>query len=199
MAKAKSRQVKVSRQTAETKISATLNLDGSGRVRVRTPFGFMDHMLTAWAKHALLDLTLAAAGDVNVDAHHTVEDMGLVLGEALAKATGEKKGLRRFGAALIPMDEALAECSLDLSGRPLLVYAADIPGRKQWDFDCNLVREFFQALANAGRLTLHLRLCAGDNYHHSCEALFKAAGRALRQAVELDPRVKGVPSSKGTL
>jgi imidazoleglycerol-phosphate dehydratase len=193
------REASVSRQTAETDIRAMLGFDGRGRVEVKTPLGFMDHMLTSWAKHALFDLTLTASGDVEVDAHHTVEDIGLVLGEAVATALGDRKGIRRFGWALVPMDEALAECALDLSGRPYLAYDVKIPDRSRWEFDCNLVKEFFQALASAGRLTLHLQLRAGDNYHHCCEAVFKAAGRALCQAVELDPRVEGVPSSKGRL
>jgi imidazoleglycerol-phosphate dehydratase len=159
----------------------------------------MDHMLTAMAKHALFDLEVVATGDIEVDAHHTMEDVGLALGEAFNQALGDKKGIRRFGAAFVPMDEALARGVADLSGRPYLVYDVKIPKSKQWEFDVNLVKEFFQAFANTARITLHLELVYGDNYHHCCEAVFKAAGRALRQAVERDPRVSGVPSSKGLL
>jgi imidazoleglycerol-phosphate dehydratase len=193
------RRAKVRRETAETAIRVGLNLDGRGRIEVKTPIGFLDHMLTAMAKHALFDLTLDAGGDVHVDAHHTAEDLGLVIGEAIAMALGDKAGIARFGAARVPMDEALASCVIDISGRPGLVYAVEVPERAQWEFDCNLVKEFFQALANSARITLHLRLDYGDNYHHCCEAVFKAAGRALRQAVALDPRVEGVPSSKGVI
>jgi imidazoleglycerol-phosphate dehydratase len=179
----KKRAAEVKRETKETKIRAALCLDGEGKITIKTPFGFLDHMLTAMSKHA----------------HHTVEDIGLVLGEVLSKALGDKSGITRFGEARVPMDEALASAAIDVSGRPLLVYDAQIPERKQWEFDCNLVKEFFQGLAAAAKITLHLKLEAGDNYHHSCEVLFKAAGRALRMAVALDPRVKGVPSSKGTI
>jgi imidazoleglycerol-phosphate dehydratase len=198
MAVNKKRKAIVKRETKETRIRAELDLDG-GALAIKTPLGFMDHMLTAFAKHALFGLSLAAAGDVEVDAHHTVEDIGLALGEALDKALGDKKGIARFGDVRVPMDEALASCVLDLSGRPGLVYDVKIPERSQWEFDCSLVKEFFMALAGAARITLHLKLEYGDNYHHCCEALFKAAGRALRQAVTIDPRVKGVPSSKGKL
>ncbi len=199
MSARKKRLAKVSRETAETQISASLNLDGAGDVKAQTPSGFMDHMLTAMCKHALFDLDLKAAGDMEVDAHHTVEDLGLVIGEALDVALGDKKGIKRFASAMVPMDESLATCVVDLSGRPYLVYDVNIPKKKQWEFDCNLVKEFFQALANSARITMHLHLEYGDNYHHCTEAIFKAAGRALRQAVEMDPRVKGVPSSKGAL
>jgi len=199
MAPSKKRTARVNRETAETRIKASLNLDGSGRIKVKTPYGFIDHMITAMAKHALFDLSIEANGDVEVDAHHTVEDLGLVIGEALDKALANKKGINRFGQAAVVMDEALASCALDLSGRPFLVYDVKVPKKKQWEFDVNLAREFFQALANAARITLHLKLEYGDNYHHCLEAVFKSAGRALRQAVEIDPRVKGVPSSKGTL
>jgi imidazoleglycerol-phosphate dehydratase len=199
MTEGKDREAKVRRETAETRILARLNLDGRGRIEVKTPIGFMDHMLTALGKHALFDLAVEAAGDVQIDAHHTVEDLGLVIGEAVAMALGAKAGIARFGSAQVPMDEAMAAAVIDISGRPCLVYDVEIPGRAQWEFDCNLVKEFFQALANAAKITLHLRLAYGDNYHHCCEAVFKAAGRALRQAVALDPRVEGVPSSKGVI
>lgn len=199
MVNKKTRAAEVTRETKETKVRAALSLEGQGVISIKTPFGFLDHMLTALAKHGGFDLTLAAKGDIEIDAHHTVEDVGLVLGEALSRALGNKSGITRFGEARTPMDEALASAVIDISGRPLLVYDAQVPERKQWEFDCNLVKEFFQGLCAAAKITMHLKLEAGDNYHHSCEALFKAAGRALRMAVALDPRVKGVPSSKGTL
>jgi len=199
MAQRKKRRAEVKRKTKETKISAELDLDGTGKVKAKTPYGFMDHMITALSKHALFDLTITATGDVEVDAHHTVEDLGLVLGEALLTALGDKKGIARFGSARVPMDESLASAVVDISGRPCLVYDVNIPKRRQWEFDCNLLKEFFQALASTARITLHLKLDYGDNYHHACEAVFKAAGRALCQACAPDPRVKGVPSSKGTL
>jgi imidazoleglycerol-phosphate dehydratase len=199
MAKEKQRRTSVERETKETKITCALDLDGSGKTEIKTPFGFMDHMITAMARHALFDLTVVGEGDLEVDAHHTVEDLGLVLGEALSKAVGDKKGITRFGQATIPMDEALASCALDVSGRPHFVYDVKIPERSQWEFDVNLVKEFFAALASTAKITLHLRLLYGENYHHCCEALFKAAGRALRQAVSMDPGEEGVPTSKGTL
>lgn len=199
MAQKKNRRAKVKRQTKETTITADLNLDGTGKVRAKTPSGFMDHMITAFAKHALFDLTLTASGDTEVDAHHTVEDLGLVLGEAFLLALGNKKGITRFSSVSIPMDESLATAVVDISGRPYLAYDVKIPKRRQWEFDCNLLAEFFQALAASARITLHLKLDYGDNYHHACEAVFKAAGRALREACSMDPRVKGVPSSKGKL
>jgi imidazoleglycerol-phosphate dehydratase len=199
MAAKKTRKARIKRETAETQISLSINLDGSGKVKAQTPYGFIDHMLTAMHKHALIDLSVKVEGDIEVDAHHTFEDLGIVLGEAFLKAVGDKKGITRFGFAAVPMDEALATATVDISGRPYLVYDAKIPKRKQWEFDCNLVNEFFLAFASSARLTLHIKLEYGDNYHHACEAMFKAAGRALRQAVEMDQRVKGVPSSKGTL
>src|SRR4030042_755112 len=156
----KARQATVKRKTKETEISLTLDLDGSGQVRAATPLGFMNHMLQSLAKHALFDLSVKARGDVEIDAHHTMEDLGLVLGEALNKALGAKKGLSRFGDATVPMDEALAQAVVDLSGRPFLDYRVEIPEREQWEFDANLVPEFFRALVRAGKVTLHLRLLA---------------------------------------
>ena len=197
MAARKKRRATVKRETKETRISVTLDLDGSGAVKIQTPYGFMDHMLSAFAKHALVDLSVSAQGDVEVDAHHTVEDLGLVVGEALLKALGDKAGITRFGSARTPMDESLASCAVDISGRPFLVYTAEIPERKQWEFDMNLVEEFFRALSSSARITLHLCLEYGNNYHHACEAMFKAAGRALGQAVSPEPRQKGVPSRYG--
>lgn len=199
MGSRKKRAATIERKTKETEIAASINLDGSGNLDIKTPYGFMDHMICAMARHAMFDLIIRAAGDTEVDAHHTVEDMGLVLGEALAKALGNKKGITRFGQASVPMDESLAACVIDISGRPFLAYDAGIPEREQWEFDVNLVKEFFMALASSARITIHLRLEYGDNYHHACEALFKAAGRALRQAVSMDPREKSTPSTKGSL
>lgn len=199
MTEGKKRRGLASRETKETRITVDLILEGSGQARVRTPYGFMNHMLTAFARHSLFDLKVTAKGDVEVDAHHLMEDLGLVMGLALGRALGLKQGIRRFGEARAPMDESLASAAVDLSGRFYLVYDVIIPQRKQWEFDCNLAKEFFQAFAGAGLMNLHLRLEYGDNYHHALESLFKAAGLALRQAVERDPRVKGVPSSKGSL
>jgi imidazoleglycerol-phosphate dehydratase len=195
----KARKAKIVRKTKETQITLELNLDGSGNCSIQTPLGFMNHMLQALAKHALLDLKVQARGDVEIDAHHTVEDLGLVLGEALSKALGDKKGISRFGEATVPMDEALALAAVDLSGRPFLEYQAEIPERQRWEFDVNLIAEFLRAFTTTAKITLHLRLLAGSNYHHCVEAIFKALARALRQAVALDPRQKGVPSSKGRL
>jgi len=199
MPRRKTRKAAVSRKTKETDIKVELDLDGSGQVRVETPYGFVSHMITAMARHAAFDLALTASGDTEVDAHHTFEDLGLVIGEAISKALGDKKGITRFGAARVPMDESLASASVDISARPYLVYQADIPERKRWEFDVNLVPEFFRALAAEARITLHLELEYGDNYHHACEALFKAAGRALRAALAPDPAIKDSPSSKGKL
>jgi imidazoleglycerol-phosphate dehydratase len=199
MVSTKTKKAKVARKTSETSIEVEIALDGDGKVKVKTPYGFIDHMLTAMAGHGAFDLSVMAAGDVEVDAHHTFEDLGLTMGEAFAKALGDKKGVTRFGAASVPMDEALARAVVDLSGRPYLVYQVEIPERERWEFDVNLVKEFFQAFASSARITLHLSLEYGDNYHHCLEAVFKAAGRALRQAVAMDPRMKGTPSTKGTL
>ncbi len=199
MAGQKGRRASVQRNTRETKIEAEIKLEGKGEAKVKTPYPFMDHMITAMVKHAGLDLAIKAEGDTEVDAHHTVEDLGLVIGQALDKALAGKKGIARFGWAWAPMDESLAFAALDISARPRLVYNVEIPKRKQWDFDCNLVKEFFQALADSARITLHMRLEYGDNYHHACEALFKAAGKALGQAAAKDKRASGVPSSKGAL
>ena len=196
---AKKRKAELKRKTKETDIRLTLELDGSGRVQVKTPVAFLSHMVEAMMKHALFDLAAEAKGDLEVDAHHTVEDLGLVLGEAFLQAIGDKKGITRFGHAIVPMDEALATAAADISGRPYLVCEVNFPERDQWEFDMNLVREFFQAFVSAARLTLHLRLDHGSNYHHAAEALFKAVGRALGQAAARDPRVKGAPSTKGKL
>ena len=197
---AKARAVAVTRATSETEISLRLDLDGSGRASVATGIGFLDHMLTAFARHALFDLEVQAKGDLHIDAHHTTEDVGIVLGQAIAQALGEKRGIRRFGQALVPMDEALVEAAVDLSGRAHLAWSVAFAAPKVGSMDTELFEEFFRALAGNARLTLHLTQRAGQNTHHVAEACFKAAARALRMAVEPDPRAGGaVPSTKGTL
>jgi imidazoleglycerol-phosphate dehydratase len=189
----------VQRETAETRIKLTLNLDGSGKNRVSTGVVFFDHMLTLLIRHALFDLELEAKGDTGVDAHHTVEDVGICLGRALTQALGDKTGISRYGSVILPMDEALARVALDLSGRPHLEWRATIPAAKCGDFDTCLGREFAKAFSVNGGVNLHVDLLAGEDPHHSLEAIFKGLGRVLRQAAALDPREKGVPSSKGVL
>ena len=194
------RTAAVTRATSETDIRVELDLDGTGRAQVATGIGFLDHMLTALARHALLDLTVAAKGDLHIDGHHTTEDVGIVLGQALAQALGEKRGVRRFGHALVPMDEALAEAAIDLSGRPFLAWSVAFPRERVGEMDTELFEEFFRAFAMNALLTLHLDARAGSNAHHIAEACFKATARALRMAIEPDPRAgDAVPSTKGTL
>jgi imidazoleglycerol-phosphate dehydratase len=193
------RRAVVERATAETSIAVTVDLDGTGKTRVATSMPFLDHMLTVMGKHGLLDLTVRASGDLDVDCHHTVEDLGIVLGQALKRALGDRAGIRRFGSAAVPMDETLARATIDVSGRPYLVYRVPISTRKIQAFDTELVEHFFEALAVHGGLTIHLEVPYGKNAHHMLEAGFKAFGRALEQATRLDPRVAGVPSSKGRL
>lgn len=194
------RQAEISRTTAETRITARLDLDGSGRAQIATGVGFLDHMLTALARHGMLDLALAAEGDLHVDAHHTVEDTGIVLGQALARALGDKRGIARYGQALVPMDEALAEVALDISGRPFLAWSVAFPTERVGGFDTELVAEWFRAFATNAGITLHVTLKAGANSHHIAEACFKALARALRAAVAQDPRAAGaIPSTKGVL
>jgi imidazoleglycerol-phosphate dehydratase len=194
------RTADVHRKTKETDLRVTLALDGRGEARVRTGIGFFDHMLEALARHALLDLTVEASGDLHVDGHHTVEDTGIALGQAIAKALGDRAGIRRYGDALVPLDEALVRAVIDVSGRPFLAYNVDIP---KWqmlgDYDVFLTPEFFRALIQNAGLTVHLDLVRGDNPHHIVEATFKAFARALDDATALDPRVQGVPSTKGVL
>jgi len=188
------------RKTSETEVRVRVSLDGSGRAHVQTGIGFFDHMLEALARHALYDLDVHAAGDLRVDAHHTVEDVGIVLGQALSQALGERRGIRRYGDATVPLDEALARVVVDVSGRPFLAYHAEPPTwQKLGDYDVALTPEFFRALATHGGLTLHVDLLRGQNAHHVVEAVFKAAARALGAATELDPRVTDVPSTKGSL
>jgi len=194
------RSATVTRKTAETEITVQVNLDGSGSYDNRTGIGFFDHMLDQLARHSLIDMTIRAEGDLHIDDHHTVEDTGIALGQALARALGDKRGVARYGACLLPMDDALVRCALDLSGRPWLGWNVDLPTPKIGSFDSELVREFFQALSTHGGITLHIDALRGINSHHIAEATFKSVARALRQAVERDPR-KGdaVPSTKGAL
>jgi imidazoleglycerol-phosphate dehydratase len=190
----------LTRKTSETDISLRLNLDGSGQADIATGVGFLDHMLTAFARHGLFDLTVQATGDLHIDAHHTVEDVGIVLGQALTNALGSKRGITRFGQAVAPMDEALVEAVIDLSGRPFVAWGVSFERPMLGSMDTQMVEEFFRALAGNGGITLHVVQRAGHNAHHVCEASFKAVARALRQAVTLDPRAAGViPSTKGSL
>ncbi len=194
------RSAEIRRETSETRIRLRLDLDGSGTARVATGIGFLDHMLTALTRHALLDLEVEAEGDLHVDFHHTTEDVGIVLGQALARALGDKRGVRRYGHAVVPMDEALVEAALDLSGRPFLAWNVEFLQPKIGEMDTELFEEFFRALAMNGLVTLHLRQLAGHNAHHVAEACFKAAARALRAACEPDPRAAAaIPSTKGSL
>ncbi|HSR11495.1 MAG TPA: imidazoleglycerol-phosphate dehydratase HisB [Thermodesulfobacteriota bacterium] len=193
------RRAKVSRRTKETDIQISLNLDGSGKSRVSTSIPFLDHMLTLFSAHAVFDLSISGKGDTETDYHHTAEDVGICLGQALREALGGKKGIRRYGSAFLPMDESLASVHVDLSGRPCLVYRLPIRRRRIGDFDTELVEEFLRAFVNNGALTLHARVDYGGNAHHIVESLFKALGRAVGQAVSIDERVKGVPSTKGRL
>ena len=194
------REAALTRKTAETEVSVTLRLDGTGRHDCRTGVGFFDHMLDQLARHSLIDLEVRAEGDRHIDDHHTVEDVGITLGSALAQALGDKRGIRRYGSCLLPMDEALVRCALDLSGRPFLVWNLPFPTARIGSFDTELVREFFQALSTHGGITLHVDLLHGVNSHHIAEAAFKAVAQALRAAVEPDPRRAGaIPSTKGRL
>jgi imidazoleglycerol-phosphate dehydratase len=193
-----SRKAKIERKTKETEISLRLDLDG-GEASAATGIGFLDHMLDLLARHGRLGMKLEAKGDLETGAHHTTEDVGIALGQALDQALGDRAGIRRYGSAIVPMDEALAECAIDISGRPLCVYEAALPEVSIAGFDAELAEEFFRAVASTARLTLHLRVRHGSNAHHMIEAAFKAFARALREAVSLDPDEPGVPSTKGTL
>ena len=194
------RRAKIERKTRETQILAEVNLDGTGRYSIRTPIPFFDHMLSLMCKHGLFDMKLKAKGDVEVDDHHTVEDTGIVLGRALKQALGDMKGITRYGQGLVPMDEALARVNLDISGRQYLVYNVTFPKKSRLrEFDPDLIEDFLQAFAGGAGITLHVNLLYGRNTHHIIEAVFKALGRALKEAVSLDPRVKGIPSTKGSL
>jgi imidazoleglycerol-phosphate dehydratase len=194
------RQAQVNRNTLETQIEVRLNLDGTGKSALATGVGFFDHMLDQVARHGMLDLEIKAKGDLHIDAHHTVEDVGITLGQALAQAIGDKKGVRRYGHAYVPLDEALSRVVIDLSGRPGLEYAVDYARGLVGDFDIDLVYEFFQGFVNHAQVTLHIDNLKGRNAHHQAETIFKAFGRALRMAIEPDPRAAGVlPSTKGSL
>ena len=193
------RKAAIERNTRETKISLSLDLDGSGEGTVNTGIGFCKHMLELLKKHALLDLSVKAVGDLDVDYHHTVEDVGLVFGQALNQALGDRRGIVRYGFASIPMDEALCEASIDLGGRPFIVFASGKKHMTVRDFEVKLLEEFFRAVSVEGRMNVHLREIYGDEAHHVCEGVFKSFARALRQAVSKDPREKGIPSSKGAI
>ena len=194
-----SRTAKISRQTNETAITLELNLDGSGKAQIQTGVGFFDHMLELLTRHAVIDLSVAAKGDLHVDQHHTVEDVGICFGQAIKQALGDKAGIRRYGHFTLPMEETLLTTAIDLSGRYFLVFNADFPSPKIGEFDSELVEDFWQATAANALANLHIVLHHGRNSHHISEAIFKSAARALRMAVETDPRMPGVPSTKGTL
>ena len=199
-ADATGRQARVERKTKETEVVVHLNLDGTGAAKVATPIPFFSHMLEAWAKHGLIDLAVEAQGDVEVDIHHTVEDVGIVLGQALAQALGDKRGLVRYGAGHVPMDETLVSAAVDVSGRPFLVFNVPVARTRVSNFDLDMLQEFFRAFAFNAGLTLHVTMHCGHNLHHIAEAVFKAVGRALAQATRIDPRIAGLlPSTKGTL
>ncbi len=194
------RQAEVSRNTLETQVSVSINLDGSGKARLETGVPFLDHMLDQIARHGLFDLDIVARGDLHIDAHHTVEDVGITLGQAFAKAVGDKKGLVRYGHSYVPLDEALSRVVIDLSGRPGLVFNVDFTRARIGEFDVDLTREFFQGFVNHALATLHIDNLRGINAHHQCETVFKAFGRALRAACAIDERAAGaMPSTKGTL
>ncbi|KIN76973.1 imidazoleglycerol-phosphate dehydratase HisB [Sulfitobacter mediterraneus] len=194
------RTATLTRTTAETDVTVEINLDGTGAYDNQTGVGFFDHMLDQLARHSLIDMKIRAKGDLHIDDHHTVEDVGITLGQALAKALGDKRGIRRYGACLLPMDDAQIRTALDLSARPFLIWNVDVPTAKIGTFDTELVREFFQAFGTQGGITLHVDMLHGINSHHIVEAAFKSVARALREAVEVDPRKSGdIPSTKGAL
>jgi imidazoleglycerol-phosphate dehydratase len=194
------RSATITRNTAETQILVTINLDGTGLYDNQTGVGFFDHMLDQLSRHSLIDMTIRAAGDYHIDDHHTVEDTGIALGQAIVQAVGDKKGINRYGSCMLPMDDALVRAALDISARPFLVFNLDMPTQKIGNFDTELVREFFQALSTHAGLTLHIDQLHGLNSHHIAEAAFKSVARALRQAVEIDPRMsQALPSTKGAL
>ena len=193
------RTAKVSRKTSETSINVGINIDGSGKANLNSSIGFLDHMLDQIARHGLFDLNVEAQGDLHIDAHHTVEDIGITLGQAFTKALGERTGIRRYGHAYVPLDEALSRVVLDISGRPGLEFSAQFSRARIGEFDVDLIHEFFQGFVNHANITLHVDNLKGENAHHQAETIFKAFGRALRVAVELDDRVQGTPSTKGML
>lgn len=193
------RTATIERNTTETKIKAALILDGAGKSEISTGIGFFDHMLTGFSKHGFFDLTLSVNGDLNVDGHHTVEDTGIVLGTAIREALGGKTGIRRYGSFILPMDDALCLCAIDLCGRPYFSCDCDFPVERVGEMDTELVREFFYAVSYSAGMNLHLKMLSGGNAHHMIEAMFKAFGKALDEATALDPRVKGILSTKGAL
>ena len=194
------RKAQINRKTKETDIMLNLNLDGRGIYDIRTSIPFLDHMLSLFAKHGLFDLKIKARGDIEIDYHHTVEDIGICLGDAVKKALGAKAGIKRYGTAFVPMDEAIASVSMDISDRPYLVYKVAMPKKsKIKNFEADLIEDFLQAIVNRSGMTLHVSVPYGRNIHHIVEAIFKAFGRALREAATVDPRIKGVMSTKGTL
>ena len=193
------RTATIERNTKETKINATLNLDGSGKGEISTGIGFFDHMLEGFTKHGFFDLTLRVNGDLQVDGHHTVEDTGIVLGQAIREALGDKAGIKRYGSFLLPMDDALCLCAIDLSGRPYLAFDCTFPTERVGELDTELVREFFYAVSYSAGMNLHLRMLDGTNAHHMIEAMFKAFAKALDEAVSFDERIQGVLSTKGSL
>ncbi len=195
----KKRAVQVKRDTRETQIAVTLDLDGAGKARLHTGIGFFDHMLDGFARHGFFDLDVDVKGDLEVDCHHTVEDTGIVLGTAIREALGNKEGIRRFGSSLLPMDETLVLCAVDLSGRPYLNFQAEFTSQKVGEMDTEMAREFFYAVSYGAGMNLHLKVLDGSNNHHIMEALFKAFARALDEAIGKDPRVQGVLSTKGSL
>ncbi len=193
------RKAKLERRTKETEIALSLNIDGSGKSKISTGVGFFDHMLEGFSRHGFFDLELTVKGDLYVDAHHTVEDTGIVLGQAIAEATGDKKGIRRYGCFVLPMDETLVLCAVDLCGRPYFQFDLELPTEKVGDFDTELVREFFYAVSYKSGMNLHFKLFSGTNTHHIIEAAFKAFAKALDMATDIDPRNEGVLSTKGSL
>jgi imidazoleglycerol-phosphate dehydratase len=193
------RKAEIARKTRETEIRLALNLDGEGRAEIETGVGFLDHMLELFARHSCIDLTVSCRGDLHVDAHHTTEDVGICLGMAIDQALGDRAGIRRYGHAILPMDETLVTCAVDLGGRPYWVWNAPMPAPKIGTFDSELIADFWQAVSHTGRMNLHVLLHYGRNTHHVSEAIFKGMARTLRDACERDPRSPGVPSTKGTL
>ena len=194
------RKAEIARSTTETSIRAAVNLDGTGNYAIKTGVGFFDHMMEQLARHSLIDITIEAKGDLHIDDHHTVEDAGIALGQAVAKALEDRKGIRRYGSCDLPMDEALSRCAIDVSGRPFLIFKVNFPTAKIATFDTELVREWFQAFAMNAGITLHIENVYGANSHHIAESCFKALARALRDALEIDPRQQNrIPSTKGTL
>jgi imidazoleglycerol-phosphate dehydratase len=194
-----SRSARVERSTKETRIALEVNLDGGGTADVTTGSGFFDHMLDLLARHSRMDLSVTASGDLETGAHHTTEDVGIVLGQALDQALADRSGITRYGAATVPMDESLAACALDISGRPFCAWHGELPAASIAGWDTELAEEFFRAVANSAKLTVHVRVLSGTNAHHMVEASFKAFARALREAVSIDPTEQGVPSTKGVL